>query len=281
MAKLISTDTETSGFGPKAHRIIELALLPFDPLTGNITQEPFYSLFNPEKEVSKEAEEVHGLNWGILKKEPLFKDKAEEIASFLEGNILVAHNAKFDVSFLNREFEKLKMPPVSSLCLKVIDTYHLANLYLEPRVIKTLEGLCSHFKIDTSAKKLHSALSDTELLAQMYPFLMKEVNRKRQVIQSVTGVDLESNISSNVDELAEEYFKLQNLIKILEHRTNSLTDKVKEITSGLDVENDFFKVEYSATSKTNWDAVVADFLKDQDLSKYKTTGSRMTLKQKN
>lgn len=280
MTRYIATDTETSGFGPKIHKILELALIPFDPLTGKIYSDKFYSRFNPEKKVSEEAQAVHGMSWEMLKEEPLFEEKALEIQAFLKGNILVAQNAKFDVAFLNREFERLKLPLVETICKAVIDTYSLACLYLPQNCDKNLDGLCDFFKVDRSSRHTHGAEIDAILLAEVYPLLRAIVEEKNKQVKLVSGVDLDCELGLDIDVLADDYFKLQHLIKILESKEKKISEKIRDMTGGVDVSRDSFEVVYTPTVKTDWDQISKDYLEGVDLSKYKTTGSKMTIKVK-
>ena len=100
----IILDTETTGLSPeKGDRIIEIACIETKDLipTNNI----FYTLINPEREISEDAFKIHGYKYETLKKEKKFKEIADELINFIKGKRLIIHNAQFDISFINSEFQ--------------------------------------------------------------------------------------------------------------------------------------------------------------------------------
>ena len=111
----IVLDTETTGLDPTAgHRVVEIGcveLLNHTP-TGQTRQ--WY--INPERDMPEEAFNVHGLSEDFLADQPVFGTIAEEFLSFIEGAIIIAHNANFDIRFLDSELAALDMPNLS-ICL--------------------------------------------------------------------------------------------------------------------------------------------------------------------
>ena len=119
MRKIV-LDTEVTGLSAdEGHRIIELAAIEING--GGITENRIHKYFNPEREVDKDAIEVHGLTLDRLVSEPTFSLCAHEIADFIRDAEVVIHNAPFDISFLNAEFRKVGLPPVESIC-KIVST---------------------------------------------------------------------------------------------------------------------------------------------------------------
>lgn len=165
-------DTETTGMNFKAadksegHRIIELGcveLLDRVP-TGN----HLHLYFNPEQEVEAQAVEVHGLDNAFLADKPRFADCLPEIEAYLDGaDELIAHNASFDVSFLNRELAYAGRDYRIADKFKVVDTLILAKQTLN-LARNNLDALCKHYGIDNSNRTLHGALLDSELLLEVY-----------------------------------------------------------------------------------------------------------------
>lgn len=157
-------DTETTGLDPRdGHRLVEFAgveLLERVPTGRNLH---FY--LNPERTMPAEAEAIHGLSDEFLADKPRFAEKAGELLDFLEGATLVAHNAPFDMRFLNCELERIGRPPLDGG--RVIDTLELARKRL-PGAKHSLDALCQRFGIDRSARVLHGALIDASLLADVY-----------------------------------------------------------------------------------------------------------------
>ena len=158
-------DTETTGLSHKeGDRVIEIGALELR--NGFPTGRRYHVLIDPEgRTVHPDALAIHGIGDEQLRGKPTFRDILPEFqAFFAEGN-LVAHNAAFDIGFLNSELERAGAAPFEPE--RVVDTLAIARRKF-PGARNTLDGLCARFGIDTSARDLHGALIDTELLAQVY-----------------------------------------------------------------------------------------------------------------
>jgi DNA polymerase-3 subunit epsilon len=112
-----------------------------------------------------EAEAVHGLTDDFLADKPRFAEKAGELLAFLGDAMLVAHNAQFDVRFLNFELAEAGLPPLDPG--RIVDTLELARKRF-PGAKHSLDALCLRFGIDRSLRVRHGALIDSELLAEVY-----------------------------------------------------------------------------------------------------------------
>mgnify|MGYP001087558956 CR=1 FL=1 len=157
-------DTETTGLDPRdGHRLVEFAgveLLERVP-----TGRSLHFYLNPGRPMPAEAEAIHGLGDEFLADKPLFAEKADELLAFLDGATLVAHNAPFDMRFLNFELERAGRAPLDGG--RVVDTLELARKML-PGAKHTLDALCQRFGIDRSARVLHGAMIDVGLLIEVY-----------------------------------------------------------------------------------------------------------------
>ncbi|NGX16989.1 DNA polymerase III subunit epsilon [Wenzhouxiangella sp. XN24] len=163
----IVLDTETTGLEPaEGHRVIEIGCVEI--VNRRPTDRTFHYYLNPEREIDREAENVHGLSSAFLADKPKFSDIAGEFLAFIEGAELVIHNAAFDVGFLDAEFARLTPPgpAVAGVC-GVLDTLMLAR-QLHPGQRNSLDALCKRFQIDNSNRELHGALLDAQLLANVY-----------------------------------------------------------------------------------------------------------------
>jgi DNA polymerase-3 subunit epsilon len=173
-------DTETTGLDHAGgDRIVEIGCLEMVHRvpTGNSIH--FY--FNPERDMPPGAEAVHGLSAGFLADKPLFRDKAAELVEFLGDCPLVAHNASFDMGFLNAE---LAMAGLEVMCLtRMVDTLAIARKR-HPGAKHSLDALCTRYGIDRSHRVKHGALLDAELLAQVYV----ELTGGRQIGLSFAGL---------------------------------------------------------------------------------------------
>lgn len=163
----ICLDTETTGFEPsEGHRMVELACVELINLMP--TGRELHLYFDPERDMPAEAEAVHGLTREFLTGKPKFLDQVEIFLDFMQDSRLVAHNADFDVRFLNAELVLAGRP---KLACAVQDTLRLARNKF-PGSPASLDALCRRFGIDLSERAKHGALIDTRLLAKVYLELM-------------------------------------------------------------------------------------------------------------
>lgn len=158
---------ETGGHFTEGHRIIEIGCVELvdRKLTGN----HFHVYINPQQPVDPEAFAVHGISDDFLADKPVFKDVAQDFIDFIQDAEIIAHNAPFDVGFMNLEFA---MNPATALIrtdqiCQVTDSLELAKK-LRPGQRNNLDALCKEFGIDNSHRDLHGALLDAEILADVY-----------------------------------------------------------------------------------------------------------------
>lgn len=160
----IVLDTETTGLDPlQGHRIVEIGAVEL--LNHIPTGKTYHSYINPERDVPREAEAVHGLSSAFLKDKPVFSKIADELLEFIGDTALIIHNASFDVGFLNAELGFIKRPPI--LYERIIDTLVLAKKR-HPMGPNSLDALCKRYGIDIAKRTKHGALLDSELLAGVY-----------------------------------------------------------------------------------------------------------------
>lgn len=157
-------DTETTGLDNRADRIIEIGgieLINHFP-TGNT----LHLFINPgDRKVHPDALAVHGITDESLKDKPPFEEVADQILDFFGDAKWIAHNATFDMGFVNAEFARLGRPPI--LPDMVIDTLAMARRK-HPMGPNSLDALCRRYGIDNSHRTKHGALLDSELLAEVY-----------------------------------------------------------------------------------------------------------------
>ena len=177
----IVLDTETTGLDPlTGHRLVEVGAIElFNHLP---TGKSYHTFINPDRDVPREAEAVHGLSSEFLKDKPRFEKIADEFLAFIGDSTLVIHNASFDVGFLNAELGFIKKPPI--LYERVIDTLMLAKKR-HPMGPNSLDALCKRYGIDISKRTKHGALLDSELLASVY----LELTGGRQIALTLPKID--------------------------------------------------------------------------------------------
>lgn len=198
MTRQIILDTETTGLEPeKGHRIIEVGCL--EMVNRRITGSTFHRYINPQREVERDAAEVHGITNDFLQDKPFFRDVVDELIAYIEGAELIIHNAPFDVNFLNHEFNWAgkRYKKVESYC-GVFDTLTFARKK-HPGQRNSLDALCSRYHVDNSNRDLHGALLDAELLAQVYLLLTggqaqlfqadADTSNKSKSIHSIKKID--------------------------------------------------------------------------------------------
>ncbi len=160
----IVVDTETTGLDPgNGHRIVEIGCVEL--LNAIPTGEIFHAYLDPERDIPEEAFRVHGLSAEFLADKPVFAKIAGDFLKFAGGAKIVAHNAEFDMRFLNAELALLGIAPIASN--RVIDTLALARRKY-PGAANSLDALCARYGIDTSRRTKHGALLDAGILAEVY-----------------------------------------------------------------------------------------------------------------
>lgn len=163
----IVLDTETTGIDPKqGHRIIEIGCVEL--IDRKLTNNHYHQYIHPEREVEQEAIAIHGIKNEFLEDKPKFVEIAGDFLDFIKGAELVIHNAPFDIGFINHEFGLLNqgLGKVTDYC-SVIDTLALAR-EKHPGQKNNLDALCRRYFVDNSARDLHGALLDSEILADVY-----------------------------------------------------------------------------------------------------------------
>jgi DNA polymerase-3 subunit epsilon len=125
----------------------------------------FHRYLNPDREVPTAAVAIHGISGEFLADKGRFPDIADELLTFLGEAPLVAHNAMFDLAFLNAELKRSGKQALSYT--RLIDTLLLARRK-HPAGPNRLDDLCARYAIDSSRRTRHGALLDAELLAEVY-----------------------------------------------------------------------------------------------------------------
>lgn len=165
-ARQIVLDTETTGLEPKlGHRVIEIAGVEL--VNRRLTGRHFHRYLNPGRDSEEGALQVHGLTTEFLSDKPKFAEIADEFLDYVSGAELVIHNAPFDIGFLDSELALVRKKRIKTYCPEVTDTLRMAK-DLHPGKRNGLDALCDRYQIDNSARTLHGALLDAELLAEVY-----------------------------------------------------------------------------------------------------------------
>jgi DNA polymerase-3 subunit epsilon len=130
----------------------------------------------------------------FLRDKPKFAEIAEELREYIRGAEVIIHNAPFDLGFLNHEFKLLGLPTFTEHCSGVIDTLIHAK-ELHPGKRNSLDALCDRYGVSNAHRKLHGALLDAELLADVYLSMTRGQNSLSMDMEEVAtsaGISLEA-----------------------------------------------------------------------------------------
>jgi len=221
----IVLDTETTGLNVRdGNRIIEIGCVEL--INRKLTGNNYHQYINPERDSEEGALAVHGLTTEFLSDKPKFSEIAEHFCEYVEGAEIVIHNAPFDVGFLNAEFARLGLGLFTDMVDKVTDTLVQAK-ELHPGKRNSLDALCSRYEVSNAHRKLHGALLDAELLADVFLAMSRGQNsfaidlpaEEPQLIEEVQVLDHSSDdvtvILASESELKEHEILLTGLDKQL------------------------------------------------------------------
>jgi len=157
-------DTETTGLDPiGGDRVIEIAAIEI--IDDKLTDKIFHVYINPQRDVPDSAFRIHGISREFLNDKPIFIDIIDNFINFIGNDPIIAHNAEFDLKFINEELRRARRPSLENNM--VIDTLVLAR-QKHPGAANSLDALCARYGIDRSRRTKHGALIDTEILAEVY-----------------------------------------------------------------------------------------------------------------
>ena len=204
--KYIVLDTETTGLDfNDGHKIIEIGAVVVQ--NRKKTDDVFHTYINPERAIDKEAQQVHGISNEELINKPTFAEIAEELIEFLEGSTIVAHNASFDVGFINHELNLVssKYPKLEDICI-IEDSLMIARKKF-PGQRNSLDALTRRFEVTGYDRTFHGALKDANILADVYMLLTGG--------QSRMNFDaLQSDDNAGTQALSEESLKNISMLSI-------------------------------------------------------------------
>jgi len=164
----IILDTETTGLRTEdGNRILEIAAVEMVSRKLSAPDRHFHRYINPGRDSEEGALNVHGLTTDFLRDKPRFADIADDFLEFVSGAEIIIHNAPFDVGFLDKELALLGRGKFRDHVSNVIDTLADAKAMF-PGKRNNLDALCDRLDVDRSARTLHGALIDCELLAEVY-----------------------------------------------------------------------------------------------------------------
>lgn len=228
--RIIVLDTETTGMNREGgapyqgHRIIEIGAVEI--INRRLTGRHFHVYIKPDREIDPEAINVHGITDAFISDKPVYAQIHQELLEFINGAELVAHNASFDVGFMNQELQMLdpSLGKIADFC-KITDTLAMAKK-LFPGKRNNLDILCDRYGIDNTHRTLHGALLDAEILADVYllmtggqtslafsPAMSDQEEGMGGLRRVDTGAKKLKIVYANADELKEHASKLESMAK--------------------------------------------------------------------
>lgn len=163
----IVLDTETTGLAwERSNRVVEIGCVEL--LERRPTGRHFHRYLNPGRDFEAGAQEVTGLTLEFLADKPRFAEILEEFLAFIDDAELVIHNAAFDIGFLDYELSLAgaRHGRIADRA-RVVDSLVLARERY-PGQRNSLDALCKRLGVDNAHRKLHGALLDAQLLAEVY-----------------------------------------------------------------------------------------------------------------
>lgn len=220
----IFLDTETTGLNPRSgDRIIEIGCVELvnRVLTGN----NYHVYINPERDSEEGALAVHGLTAEFLSSKPKFAQIVSELRDYVQGAQVIIHNAPFDLGFLNAEYARLDLPAFETEVAGVVDTLVQAK-EMHPGKRNSLDALCDRYGISNSHRKLHGALLDAELLADVYLAMTRG--------QNSFGMELEVVTNDAANQAEQELLPLPELILVMADEAENAANE--KLLDGIDKE---------------------------------------------
>ncbi len=190
----IFLDTETTGLSPDdGDRIVEIGCVEL--LNRKLTGNNLHVYLNPERDSHEEALRVHGLTTEFLSDKPKFAEVMDQLLEYVAGAEIIIHNAPFDVGFLNKELALQGRPKFTTFVDSITDSMAMAK-EMFPGKRNSLDALCDRLEVDNSGRKLHGALLDAELLADVY---INMTRGQDALLMEVDSGDAHASESEQVD----------------------------------------------------------------------------------
>ena len=155
-------DTETTGLSFENDKIIEIGIVEL--IDNVLTQNYFHEYINPEINISLSAQKVHGISNEFLIEKPKFNNIAKKFLDFIKDDIIIIHNAEFDVNFINKELQNCGLGNIKN---SVIDTIKIAKKEFPGQTVN-LDSLCKKLDVNNTRQNFHGALLDATLLSKVF-----------------------------------------------------------------------------------------------------------------
>ena len=176
-------DTETTGLDPKLCRVVEIGGIRFDAKGINSR---FNVLINPKIPMPPEVTKINGITDAMLAGQPDTAQVIPDFLRFIGNSVLIAHNAPFDISFINEELSRLGKPALQN---KVIDTRIFAKEMFPGLPKYALQDLATRFGI--KALDAHRAEDDARVCLELFMICMEALKAKNPVTTDVLPAEIQ------------------------------------------------------------------------------------------
>jgi DNA polymerase-3 subunit epsilon len=183
-------DIETTGGSPRLEKITEIAIYQHDGT--QITGE-YVSLVNPERNIPYYITNLTGITNEMVENAPKFYEIAKKIVELTEGRTFVAHNARFDYSFIREEFKSLGFNYRRSL----LDTVTLSRKLLPGHRSYSLGNICNDLQISINGR--HRAYGDAFATVKLFEILMKKDMELKECGSNLIRNTKLSKLNPNLD----------------------------------------------------------------------------------
>lgn len=201
MALFAFLDLETTGFDyEKGERITEIAIFVADENGKKVRV--FDTLVNPERGISFDVQKLTGITPEMVKNSPKFKDLSKNIVEVLSDTVIVAHNAAFDIKFLNASLKGVGLPPLKN---KVVDTLKLFKRALPKLENFKLGTVCKFLEITNESA--HRAMSDVIAMGRAFFKVKKQENFEKALDESYIGAKKERKKEGEKEEKKVHVYK--------------------------------------------------------------------------
>ena len=189
-------DTETTGLSFDVDKIIEIGIVE---LKENVlTQNYFHEYINPEKDISISAQKVHGISNEFLIDKPVFSKIAQKFLDFIKDDIIIIHNAEFDINFINKELQDCGLSRINNV---IIDTIKLAKKEFPGQTVN-LDSLCRKLNVNNTRQNYHGALLDATLLSKVY---LKLTTGKQESLKLIDNKFFKLNENENINQYKNNF----------------------------------------------------------------------------
>lgn len=204
-------DIETTGLSSRNDKITEIGAVKI--VNGTIVDR-FSQLINPEKEIPQVVVELTGISNAKVENEPTIEEVIPKFYDFSRDSVLVAHNAKFDISFIRREYANNNL----EFSHPILDTLVLARAIMTDMKRFNLGTLCKNLGV--SLVGAHRAVNDAEATAAMFIKLIERFKREKEfnfdnLNKEIINIDSKRLFENSLLLLVKNEVGLKNLYKLI------------------------------------------------------------------